>query len=187
MKKFVCTIFICVVAFWGMVNVKAIDYANQIKFNYAYSRAISNTCYWIHSSASGFTPYINAAAADWASKSNPLNMTAVSSSYATHIDFYGKSNEFLGNDGTLGATYHYKNGGAYIHPNNGSWFYADIYLNLDTSQYNSVQGTCAHEIGHALGLAHWNINPYSIMAQTTYRLVNTVQASDIKHLNEIYP
>lgn len=186
MKKVMCSIFICAILFLGVTNVKAIDYDNQIKFNYKYNRAITNTCYWVDSSASVFTSHINAAAADWSGKSNPLKMTAVSNSYATHMDFYGKSNAFLGNDGTLGMTYFYKNGGASVDPNSGSWFYVDIYLNLDKLPSFSIQGTSAHEIGHALGLAHWNANSYTIMAQTVYRRVNTVQAIDNQHLNEMY-
>lgn len=184
MKRISCFFFICFIVFFGIVNVKAANTQNQIKFNYTYSRPITNTCYWIDSSASMFTSHINAAAKDWTHYDSPLNMTAVSSSYATHMDFYGKTNEFLGNDGTIGATYHYKNGGAYIDPDVGNWFYTDIYLNL-RGDYN-IQGTTAHEMGHALGLAHWNSNPYSIMAQSNNRLVETVQPIDNQHLNEKY-
>lgn len=186
MKKFVGIMFLCAVIVMGVPTVRAIDYDNQIKFNYKYSRAITNACYWVDSSAAVFTSHINAAAADWTRYDNPLKMTAVSSSYATHMDFYGKSNDFLGNDGTLGITYHYKNGGAYIDPNNGSWFYVDIYLNLDRLPLHNIQGTAAHEIGHALGLAHWNSYAYSIMAQSSSRIVETVQPIDNQHLNEIY-
>ena len=184
MKKVVCCMLICMISIFGISSVKAVDLNNQIKFNYKYNRSITNACYWVDSSAAVFTSQINAAAADWAGYSNPLNMTAVSSNYATHMDFYGKADNYWGSDGTIGETLHYLNGGSHISPNNGSWFYADIYLNVGR-QYN-IQGTTAHEIGHALGLAHWNSNPNSIMAQSNYRIVNTVRPIDNQHLNEIY-
>lgn len=106
MKKII-SIIILVITFisFGILNVKALDYNNQIKFNYRYSREINNSCYWISSSASGFTNSINNA---------------------------------------------------------------------------------AHEMGHALGLAHWNSNPYSIMAQSSTRIVQVVQSIDNQHLNEKY-
>lgn len=184
MKKVVCSMLLCMTMIFGISSVKADNTANQIKFKYKYNRSITNACYYVDGSVSVLTSYINGAAYDWASKSNPLNMTAVSSNYATHMDFYGKPDSYWGNDGTVGETLHYLNGGAYIYPNNGDWFYVDIYLNLERA-YN-IQGTTAHEIGHALGLAHWNGNPYSIMAQSGYRLIHTVQTIDNQHLNEIY-
>lgn len=187
MKKIISSIMILVITFisFGILNVKALDYNNQIKFNYRYSREINNTCYWISSSASGFTNIINNAAYDWAHWSNPLVMTPVSSSYATHMDFYGKPTSYwYPYNGVLGETKFYTSSGSTIDPNIGNWFYADIYLNND-SVYN-YQGTAAHEMGHALGLAHWNSNPYSIMAQSSTRIVQVVQSIDNQHLNEKY-
>ncbi len=176
---------LCIISFVGISSIKAAD-GDQIKFKYKYNRAITNACYYVDSSAATFTSQINAAAYDWAHYDNPLNMTAVSSNYATHMDFYGKADSYWGGDGTLGVTLHYLNGGAYIDPDNGSWFYADIYLNLNRLPLANIQGTTAHEIGHALGLAHWNSNPNSIMAQASHRAVNTVKPVDNQHLNEIY-
>lgn len=187
MKKNITLTFILIISLFQISSVKAIDYNNQIKFNHRYSRGLENTCYWISSSASGFTSHINNAAYDWAHWSNPIVMTPVSSSYATHMDLYGKPSSYWGPyTGVLGETLHYKNGGAYINPNDGDWFYADIYLNLDLLPSYNIQGTTAHEMGHAFGLAHWQSNPNSIMAQTSVRVVQTVQSVDNQHLKEKY-
>lgn len=166
---------------------------NQIFFNYRYSRDLNNTCYWVSSSASSLTNHINNAAYDWAHLSNPIVMTPVSTSYATHMDLYGKSNSFWPYFGpnayVLGSTQHFNSSGNAIDADSsGNWFYADIYLNLDALNYNlSIQATIAHEMGHAFGLAHWNSNPYSIMTQDSCgRLVSTVQEVDNQHLNQKY-
>ena len=172
----------------NVTSVKAIDYENQIKFNYRYDRSLNNTCYWVSSSASTFTSAINNAAYDWAHYSNPIVMTPVSSSYATHMDFYGKNSSYWAPyNGVYGETQHYLNGGTYIYPDNGNWFYADILLSLDDLPSANPQGTIAHEIGHAFVLAHWNSNPYSIMTQDSCgRIVSTVQEADNQHLNQKY-
>ena len=186
MKRFKLSLALIVTVFlfaW-MPNIKAYDPENQIKFNYKYNRSLNNTCYWISGSASGFTSSINNAAYDWAHLKNPIVMTPVSSSYATHMDFYGKPSSFWPNAGIVGETRFFTSNGSSISPNSGNWFYTDIYLNT-TSSYN-VQGTTAHEMGHAFGLAHWNSNPNSIMCQAKKRTVQTVQAIDNQHLNEKY-
>ena len=129
----------------NVTSVKAIDYENQIKFNYRYDRSLNNTCYWVSSSASTFTSAINNAAYDWAHYSNPIVMTPVSSSYATHMDFYGKNSSYWAPyNGVYGETQHYLNGGTYIYPDNGNWFYADILLSLDDLPSANPQGTFAH-------------------------------------------
>lgn len=197
MKRMVVFCAMILSLIFGISNVYAASCTdanqNQIFFNYKYSRSLNNTCYWISSSASGLTGHINNAAYDWAHLSNPIVMTPVSSSYATHMDFYGKNSSFWQYAGpkvyVLGSTQHFNSSGAEIDSDTGgNWFYADIYINLDALNYNmSIQATVAHEMGHAFGLAHWNSNPYSIMAQDScQRVVSTVQAADNQHLNQKY-
>lgn len=56
-----------------------------------FSRGVSNTCYYVDSTASAYTTRINAAANNWVNTGhgwNPIYMTPVSSSYLTHMDFY---------------------------------------------------------------------------------------------------
>ena len=64
------------------------------------SRGVSSMCYYVDSTASSYTSYINTGINRWTnsghSPSNFINMTAVSSNYATDVDYYAQDmNEFL--------------------------------------------------------------------------------------------
>ena len=69
-----------------------------------------------------------------------------------------------------------------------NWLYTEIYIN-DKYKYDySIDhtGTMAHELGHAMGLAH-TYNKYSIMCQTgNGRIVQTPQMIDSEEIVEIY-
>ena len=88
MKKFFIFLTIVLCTLSSSVFAMTPTYANDAKF----TRGVGNCCYYVDSSASGYTSAINDAAYNWENTGfgwNPIYMHAVASNYATHIDFYG--------------------------------------------------------------------------------------------------
>lgn len=76
-----------------------------------------------------------------------------------------------------------------VNPNLSNWDINLIEINTQVmpklNVYNQ-QGTIAHEIGHAMGLAH-NTNPHSIMCQLKeHRVVNYPTDDDINGIIHLY-
>ena len=126
---------------------------------------------------------------------NPIYLYIKSASSGTAIDFYNTTSGFWGADGqyVLGETFHRNSSGARIDPDTSHWLYSEIYLNTDLLNGNyswERQGTAAHEMGHAFGLAHYTntTNPnISIMCTTGQgRTVQTVQPEDNEAINIKY-
>lgn len=158
-----------------------------------FSRGVSNMCYYVDSSASSYTSNINTGINRWTnsgySPSNYINMTAVSSNYATHVDYYAQEPEDCISAYIIAETSFFSSSGT-----NGSgtvpYYYAEITINKgefpDLTSFEKI-GTMAHEFGHALGLDENNSNTSSIMCQLgAGRTVNRVNSEDYATVVNIY-
>lgn len=172
-------------------------YAINPILGHVYSRGVGSACYYVSSSASGYTSTINAAAYNWmytGCGANPIYLTAVSSSYATHMDFYVKGpTAFGGNyEDILAATTYYTSSSNQLDPTSSNWFFAEIWFNSTEGTFPDLsstvkQGVTAHEMGHAFGLDEYNSNQYSIMCQDgAGRQVQVVQQCDNDTINYLY-
>lgn len=157
------------------------------------SRGVSDMCYYVDSTASSYTSYINTGIKRWTnsgySPSNFIKMTAVSSNWATDVDYYAQEMKEFISPSCLAETSYFNSNG-----NNCSsstqYFFAEIMINEDTiediTSYQKI-GTMAHELGHALGLNENNSDTSKIMCRLAYgRTVNTVSAAEYAQVVSIY-
>lgn len=151
-----------------------------------YSRGVSNTCYYVDSTAATYTSRINQAANGWVHTyygDNPIYMTAVSSNRATHMDFYARA--MTGDYSSYVAyTNIWTSSGVQL-PFNGTtnYYYAEVHIN---NNQTVTTADMMHEMGHCFGLDEYN-NPYSIMWPLTINwYVSTVQACDNATVNYLY-
>lgn len=157
------------------------------------SRGVSSMCYYVDSTASSYTSYINTGINRWTnsgySPSNFIRMTAVSSNYATAVDYYAKNYFDFVVPSCLAETSYYTSSGSGcggVSP----YYYAEIVINndniVDITSYEKI-GTLAHEFGHAMGLDENNSDTSKIMCQLGYgRTVNTVSAEEYAKVVSIY-
>lgn len=163
-------------------------------YSYSCSRGVCVYYYVENGSSNSYYTQISNATNNWVHTgygANPVYLYEKSSSSGTAIDFYNKTTSFWGDSSILGETYHRNSSGTRVYPWSSNWLYSEIYINTSSlGNYSSTtrQGTIAHEIGHAFGLAHYNSNPNgSIMCQVgSGRTVQTVQQEDNDAINEKY-
>lgn len=126
---------------------------------------------------------------------NPIYMRRKNNNKGTAIDFHHARKDHWNDAGNLknyimGETVHRNGHGTGIDGNIQNWLFSDIYLcidNLGPRTYGEIQGTIAHEIGHAFGLDEYYNNRNSIMYPILdYRLVHTVQKEDNDAINKKY-
>ena len=173
-------------------------------FGYKYQNGVGSINAWINygSGVGYWQTYINGATNNWmyTGWANPVYINYVSSNYGSNLDFHQNDNAyFMSPPGTvtLAWTRFFNGSGIEIYPWNANWYYAEVHINNDAYRdpgfsNSQAQGTTTHEVGHALGLAHYNTNPYSIMCQTypgpgvPGRAVQTVQKVDNDAINSLY-
>ena len=161
-----------------------------------YQNGVGNLHAWINygSGVGYWQTFINGATNNWmyTGWANPVYINYVSSNYGSNLDFHQNYNAYFGDPNIIAWTQFYNSSGSQINPASSNWFYAEVHINDDfyrrPSFTNSqAQGTTTHEVGHALGLAHYQTNPYSIMCQTgAGRVVQTVQKVDNDAVNILY-
>ena len=192
-KCFLIILFVILIMYTASSQVKAVA-ATPI-WPHKFSRGVSNTCYYIHSSISDYTVRINEAANNWVNTGfgyNPIYMTLVSSNRGTHMDFYGRHDDWFGegNEGIVGLTQHCDANEYWINPEETDWFFAAISLDIDDLPFNTIadqKGIAAHEMGHAFGLKHYDNNRYSIMyPYINLSLTSVVAQCDHDAINLIY-
>lgn len=190
MKKFFIFLTTIALTLSSAVFAMTPTYTNNAKFN----RGVGNCCYYVDSSASGYTSSINSAAYNWENTGygwNPIYMTAVSSNYATHMDFYSAtpSTDTYLSSGLAGYTTFWNSNGTLVASKTSyptyDYFYTEIILNTGSSASYDYR-TTKHEMGHAFGLAHYT-NHYSIMYPSISGMyVTTVQQTDHDTINYLY-
>lgn len=173
---------------FSIINIGAVSRTPTFANNSRFSRGVGNACFYISSSASGYSSKINNAANLWEYNgwANPIYMSEVSSNYATHMDFYGKtpSNDLNLDSNTNAYTTVYNSSGSQMSFGTGNWFYANIVINKSSS---ANQATIVHEMGHAFGLNHYPSNTSSIMyPYSSGRKVSTPQKCDVDSINYLY-
>jgi hypothetical protein len=85
-----------------------------------------------------------------------------------------------------GFTTHY-NGDAEIEPTDGNWSWTLVQLDGAFAQCRNQQGVIAHEMGHALGLAHVDTMSSVMYVDIAYTSVTAAVADDLYGINHLYP
>lgn len=174
----------------GSIFARTPTMPNDVRF----SRGVSNCCYYIDWTASGYQNQVVSASNNWVDTGygwNPIYMTSVSSNYATHMDFYGRnagSDSYL-NNSVVGYTSYWNTDGSMTSQKGQvptyNYFYTEIVFNTDLSESYDYR-IAKHEMGHAFGLLHTE-DRYSIMYPTLFNMmVSTVQQGDHDAINYLY-
>jgi len=190
MKKIYIFLTVLALLFSGVAFARTPTYPNDAKF----TRGVSNTCYYVDGTASAYTDQINSAANNWEVTGygwNPIYMTAVSSNYATHMDFYSatpSTDAYLNSTVAAYTSFWNTNSTLVTEKTNVptyNYFYTEIMFNSsDSSSYD--YRIAKHEMGHAFGLSHY-ANSYSIMHPGLAGMyVSTVQQTDHDTINYLY-
>lgn len=151
--------------------------------------------YYISSSASGQTSYIESAMYHWIYTSEDPGVSTPISFRRTYDQNSSVMDIYLGNfydesTGYIAETefYIYSNRVNQYYEN---WGWTNIKINNPVYGYYLTnfqkEGTISHEMGHVMGLDHNNSDQFSIMCQLQYnRLVKAPFPDDLNGINALY-
>jgi hypothetical protein len=149
--------------------------------------------YYITASADYHEDDIDDAIYTWIHTTSRLGITTpiywlqTTTQSASVMDFY--HNTYYAQDtGIIAVTEHIRNN-VVILPTSNNWNWGKIKLNTPCydplSDYNE-EGSCAHEIGHLMGLGHVTTTSRVMCMLEDGRTVNACQADDANGINYLY-
>lgn len=160
--------------------------------NYGYT----DRYYWVDSSFSDtYVSYINKAVSEWVHTTDSIGVTTPISIKRTKTRGDSVFDYIKGtlDNNTLAHTTLYKHGGTLASWRDKSLTenYSYAYIKLDISTMSTIsanqrKATCAHELGHAMGLSHHMVST-SIMCQKGYgRTAERASKKDLETINHLY-
>ncbi|MDO5156402.1 MAG: M57 family metalloprotease [Eubacteriales bacterium] len=192
-RRILVALSLCLlVSLCNVSNAYAYNTFNQHKLTYGVGNYGKDTQhYYITSSASGYTSYINTAMSEWVNTTSsmgvttPISYTRTTTQSSSRMDIYKVStvNEWWG----LTTLY---NGSTEVNPNNSDWVWGKIQLDGDFASLseNKRLAVIAHEMGHVMGLAHSDLNNVLMRADIAYNSssISRAQANDLAGINYLY-
>jgi hypothetical protein len=149
--------------------------------------------YYITSSASAETTQITNAIYTWIHTTarigvtTPIYWARTYTQSSSVMDIY-KGNYYDPDTGIIAMTEQMLNNQV-TDPNQNNWVWAKIKLNTPIydplSDYNE-EGSCAHEMGHVMGLAHTAVTNRIMCTIAAGRTVNAAQVDDANGINYLY-
>jgi len=157
--------------------------------NYGYN----DRYYFVASGAQQYDTYIHNAMHDWIYTTSRLGITTpiswleTSTQSSSVMDLHAAN--YWGSNGTIAET-SYWTYDTQKNPETSNWGWGKIKINTPVfnglSSFNR-EGSCAHEMGHVMGLDENNTMPQSVMCQLMYgRTVNNARADDCHGINHLY-
>lgn len=149
--------------------------------------------YWLDGSTFSEGNLINTAMDEWiystgrTGVTTPISFRSTTTKSSSVIDFY-KGSYYDEVFGILAVTWHYRYDRS-VDEYYENWGWTEIWINSPSYDREYAEGrkaTIAHEIGHALGLAHVS-SVYSLMYSTLKGAqANTATADEMHGINYLY-